>query len=156
MFTAQDRSFSRALFAHDSAPNLTNATCPRGIALAGFLMSTFPEFESIFCFSEKSIFALSAAQDITYLGFAAFAPCTKSRAPNPMVPQALFQFLFFPFLLFFWQQKKTAPKWPRPGDEHFRDAVLARRHSRSAYFSGEKGGEKPSMRCFLSEKRRRL
>ena len=44
---------------------------------------------------------------LSFLGFAAFAPWTKSRAPNPTVPWALFQFLVFSlFLKVFSAEKK--------------------------------------------------
>ena len=47
---------SHIFLAHVSAPNLTNATCTRGVAPAGFKTSTFLTFSTHFCFSQKTYF----------------------------------------------------------------------------------------------------
>ena len=47
---------SRIFWTHVSAPNLTNATCTRGVAPAGFKTSTFLTFSTHFCFSQKTYF----------------------------------------------------------------------------------------------------
>ena len=45
-----------------------------------------------------------------------------------------------------------AAKWPRPGDEHFRDADLARWHSRSAIFLAKRVEENHRCDVFLAKK----
>ena len=47
---------SRIFLAHVSAPNLTNATCLRGVASAGFKTSAFLTFLTHFGFSQKTYF----------------------------------------------------------------------------------------------------
>ena len=47
---------SHIFLAHVSAPNLTNATCTRGVAPAGFKTSTFLTFSTHVCFSQKTYF----------------------------------------------------------------------------------------------------
>ena len=124
------------------------------MAPAGSLTSTFPELLSIFCRSQKMYVRFVCRWGISVFWVSPRLLCERSRKRRiPPCPGPFFNFSYFRFFCkFFQRQKKTAPKWPRPGDEHFRDAVLARRHSRSAIFSGKKGGGKPSMRCFLAKK----
>ena len=64
---------SHIFLAHVSAPNLTNATCTRGVAPAVFKTSTFLTFSTHFCFSQKRTFDMITEGKLSFLGFAAFA-----------------------------------------------------------------------------------
>ena len=138
-----------------SEPDKRNASVRRGPG--GFLNIRFSKNFEFFCLSQKMDVRFVCRWGISVFWVSPRLLCERSRERRiPPCPGPFFNFSYFRFFCkFFQRQKKTAPKWPRPGDEHFRDAVLARRHSRSAIFSGKKGGGKPSMRCFFSEKRRR-
>ena len=137
-----------------SEPDKRNASVRRGPG--GFFIIYFSIILKYFLLISKNVFSLRLPPRISV--FWVSSPLFRERSRKRRIPPCPRPFLFSyfsVFLQFLSAQKSTAPKWPRPGDEHFRDAVLARRHSRSAIFSGKKGGGKPSMRYFFSEKRRR-
>ena len=77
---------SHIFLAHVSAPNVTNATCTRGVAPAGLKRLLFKLFQLIFVSLKKRTFDMTTEGKLSFLGFAAFALWAKSRAPNLTVP----------------------------------------------------------------------
>ena len=99
---------SHIFLAHVSAPNLTNATCTRGVAPAGFKTSTFPTFSTHFCFSQKTYFLYDYRGQTQFFCVSLRLLREQSHQRRiPPCPRLFFNLMFFCFFFVFFSSKKN-------------------------------------------------
>ena len=102
---------SHIFLAHVSAPNLTNATCTRGVAPAGFKTSTFLTFSTHFCFSQKTYFWYDYPGQTQFFGFRFVCFVSEGTSAESHCALGLFSIqCFFKIFCSFFQQKIDSAK----------------------------------------------